>query len=216
MAPTCYKDLVVFDLDGTLLRGRSVCEVIAESLGHLARMQELERMMDRQQWSAAREEMAYWYRGVPMARILDALRNVQFAPGVTSGISLLRAHGFAIGIASITWRFAVEHLAEQWGIEHCLATALEESGVIDHVWPEHKAQWVLNLATRLGIELERTAAVGDSAGDSGMLDAVGTPIFVGAELPSGPRRWIHLPHADIEHIAYHLIEASARRSVSSS
>ena len=34
--------LVTFDLDGTLVRGNSVCEVLAHKLGHLDRMRMLE------------------------------------------------------------------------------------------------------------------------------------------------------------------------------
>jgi hypothetical protein len=37
-----FEALVVFDLDGTLLRGRTVCEVLAEPLGRLERMRDTE------------------------------------------------------------------------------------------------------------------------------------------------------------------------------
>jgi len=53
-----WKALVVFDLDGTLLRGPTVCEVLAESLGRLERMRQLERFAGDQELRAAREEMA--------------------------------------------------------------------------------------------------------------------------------------------------------------
>ncbi len=52
--------LVVFDLDGTVLRGDTVCEAIAAHIGRLPRMRELERLP----WSAvysARAEMESWY-----------------------------------------------------------------------------------------------------------------------------------------------------------
>ena len=202
-----FRALVVFDLDGTLLRGQTVCKVIAQSLGRLPRMQEFERLKDRHQIAAAREEMALWYRDVPHASILDSLQNVQLAPGLATGISLLRAGGFAVGIASITWRFAVQYFADKWGIKYCLATTLEDFGRIDHVWPEHKAQWLLELSARLGIPRARTAAVGDSAGDYEMLSVAGTSIFVGTELPPQQPGWIHWPAADIAHIARHLIDA---------
>jgi hypothetical protein len=37
--------LAVFDLDGTLLRGLTVCEVLAGPLGHLERMQQFEALL---------------------------------------------------------------------------------------------------------------------------------------------------------------------------
>jgi len=200
---TQARALVVFDLDGTLLRGPTVCEVLARSLGRLPRMQEFERLKQREGISAAREEMAMWYREVPRSTLLQSLSQAQQAPGLAEGISLLQAHGVSIGIASITWRFAATHFADALGIEHCLATVLQDSGAIDHVWPEHKAEWALNLAARLKVPFERTAAVGDSAGDYEMLGVVNTPIFVGAEPPQAS--WRHMPAANIEHVARHLI-----------
>ena len=209
MADTNLRSLVVFDLDGTLLRGPTVCEVLAQALGRLPRMQEIEHLKHRHEIAAAREEMAVWYAEVSRAAILDSLQNVQFAPGLAAGISLLQEHGVTVGIASITWRFAVQHLAEQLAIEHCLATSLQDSGAIDHVWPEHKAQWLLDLTTRMGVSPQRTAAIGDSAGDYEMLGVAGIPIFVGVESPPVESDWLHWPAANIEHVARHLIEAWA-------
>jgi haloacid dehalogenase-like hydrolase len=103
--------------------------------------------------------------------------------------------------------FVVQYFADKWGIEYCLATTLEDFGRIDHVWPEHKAQWLLELSARLGIPRAHTAAVGDSAGDYEMLSVAGTSIFVGTELPPQQQGWIHWPAADIAHIARHLSDA---------
>jgi HAD superfamily phosphoserine phosphatase-like hydrolase len=207
------RALVVFDLDGTLLRGPTVCEVLAQSLGRLPRMQEIERLKHRDDISAAREEMASWYRDVPRATLLESLTHAHQAPGLTEGISLLRTHGVEIGIASITWDFGVAHFARIFGVEHCIGTGLRESTVIDHVWSEHKAQWVVELAARLKVPLERTAAVGDSAGDYDMLAVVGTPIFVGTEPPPSQANWRHMPAANIEHIALHVIRGWALQSM---
>jgi hypothetical protein len=63
-------------------------------------MQEIERLKDREQIAAAREEMAGWYRNISPAALIASLRTVELAPGLATGISVLQAHGFAIGIAS--------------------------------------------------------------------------------------------------------------------
>ena len=73
--------LVVFDLDGTLLRGPTVCEVIAQSLGRLPRMQEFERLKHREGILAAREEMALWYRDVPRLALFSRLAKRSGRPG---------------------------------------------------------------------------------------------------------------------------------------
>ena len=51
----------------------------------------------------------------------------------------------AIGIASITWSFAVEHFARLLGVEHWLGTVLEDSGGICHVWPHDKAAHLISI-----------------------------------------------------------------------
>jgi phosphoserine phosphatase len=130
------RGLVVFDLDGTLLRGLTVCEVLARPLGQGQRMQELERFRSREELQAAREEMAGWYRSASAGNLLRWLEGARFAEGAQNGVSLLRAHGVAVGIASITWSFAVEHFAGGLGVEYWLGTELQDSGEITHVWPE--------------------------------------------------------------------------------
>ncbi len=200
------RGLVVFDLDGTLLRGPTVCEVLAVPLGQSRRMQELERFRSRPELQAAREEMARWYRAVSVSSLVGSLQAVRLAEGAACGLSLLKAHGVATSIASITWSFAVEHFARGLGIEHWLGTELQESGEIAHVWPEDKGRWVKDLAQQLGLPVERTAAVGDSAGDYEMLSAVGLPIFVGRELPATRHDWLHRPGENIEWVARHLLQ----------
>ena len=76
-----------------------------------------------------------------------------------------------MGIASITWGFAVDWFAAQLGVEHVLATELGENGHIEHVWPEDKPAWMERLALRLQVQSENVAAVGDSFGDVAMLQA---------------------------------------------
>jgi len=170
-------------------------------------MQELERFRSHEELRAARVEMAGWYRAVSASDLLRWLEGVRFADGVENGLSLLKAHGVAVGIASITWSFAVEHLARGVGVEYWLGTALLDSGEITHVWPEDKARWVQQLARRLQVPAQRTAAVGDSAGDYDMLGAVGLPVFVGTELSPPRPGWLHRPAESIEWVAKHLLQA---------
>ncbi len=61
MRPLC--GLVAFDLDGTPLRGPTVCGLIARPLGRLPEMQRFEADLSRAGIHAARLAMARWYRG---------------------------------------------------------------------------------------------------------------------------------------------------------
>ena len=100
---------------------------------------------------------------------------MRLAPGVHEGLGLLRRHGFKIAIISITWEFAVEWFAHQFGADYFVGTGLSPYGKITDFWPSDKAVWLQGLADRLGTPMNDVAAVGDSSGDLHMLRAVGHP-----------------------------------------
>jgi HAD superfamily phosphoserine phosphatase-like hydrolase len=199
--------LAVFDLDGTLLRGPTVCEVLAGPLGRLDRMQQFEALLRASELdiAAAREEMAGWYRAAPLADLTSLLETATVAPGATEAVTLLRRHGIAVAIASITWEFAVAWFARRLRADYYIGTRLEVDGTVSHFWPHGKATWARTLGERLQVPLRRIAGIGDSAGDVEMLRAVGTPIFVGQILPPTLQGVTHFPNADIRTIAHWLI-----------
>ena len=197
--------LVVFDLEGTLLRGHTVCEAIAEGLGRLPRMRELEAL-PWAQWFSARAEMASWYAGHSESHLLAGLTRLTFAPGVHEAVAWLHARGITTAICSLTWRFAVAEVAKGLGIPWYVGTDLSPEGHITHFLPEDKPVWTLALARRLGVEARCVAAVGDSAGDIPLLQAVPVGVFVGATVPPPlAGKVVHLPGADIRDVARRLV-----------
>ena len=196
--------LVVFDLDGTLLRGPTVCEVLAQSLGRADQMARIEAYSDEADIATARAEMAGWYDATDRARLLSALKTARWAPGAQEGVARLRDAGATVAIASITWAFAAQWFAERLGVSHVLGTGLGDRGDIAHVWSRDKAGWLSALAGRLGVPARKTAAVGDTEGDLGMLATAGCGVFVGALRPTA---WsgAHLPNADIRAVADHIL-----------
>ena len=199
--------LVAFDLDGTLLRGDTVCEVIARGIGHLDRMRAFEQMKatDTETVIAALQEMAGWYATSSISELCTLLESVELAPGVEDGLKLLRRNGFTVAIVSLTWQFAVEWLAKRLGADYFVGTRLSVNGEITHFWPSDKAQWVGQLAARLGVEMEDVVAVGDSSNDIDMLQAVGHPYWVGMARPEGLADVVHLPDGDIHQLADHIL-----------
>ena len=201
------RALVVFDLDGTLIRGYTVCEAIAKHIGKLPRMRELEALT----WSsvfAAREEMASWYARYTREHLLEGVQHVRLAPGAEEGVSLLRKHGVTVAICSITWEFGAEWVACNLGVQHFVGTKLEPSGQIVHFLPEDKPQWTAALRSRLGIPAKQVAAVGDSSGDIPLLQAVQHAYFVGKDFPEALRQHaIHVPDGDIREIALQIVNS---------
>jgi len=193
--------LAAFDLDGTLIRADTCCEALARPLGRLERMRAFERRTTVAGIAAARTEMVGWYDGIPGDTLCAPLAAVPLAPGAAEGFRLLRQHGIATAIVSITWEFAVARFARRLGADYFVGTGLATDGRIAHFWPEDKARWVAALAGRLGCDLRAVAAVGDSHGDVPMLRAVGAPFFVGQQLPEGLATAVHRPAGDIKQIA---------------
>jgi HAD superfamily phosphoserine phosphatase-like hydrolase len=198
--------LAAFDLDGTLIRGETVCQVLARPLGRAQRMEVLELASGREAIRAARQEMAAWYRGRPVEELCSYLEAAVLAPGVVEGFSLLRRHGVELAVVLITWLFAVEWFAQRLGAEVAVGTGLSADGAIEHVWAEDKAARLAELARRRGIDLKEVAAVGDSVGDVPMLRGVGLPVFVGRSVPAALPGVVHLPEADIAKVARRIID----------
>jgi phosphoserine phosphatase len=197
--------LVAFDLDGTLLRRQTVCEILANRLGKRERMEQLELLREPEAIRQARTEMAQWYGAQPHSQLCAFLQEAYPAPGVREGIALLKQRRIHLALISITWEFAVAWFAQQWGIPHFVGTRLSESGEIIHFWPEDKATWLTRLAQQYQLDLRQVAAVGDSSGDVSMLRIAGRPIFVGQQLPEGLPPEAHHPDGNIYAIAQHII-----------
>jgi phosphoserine phosphatase len=192
--------LVAFDLDGTLIRGPTICETLAASFGKLARMQEIEQLRDVAKIRAARAEMLGWYGDGPLDALCARLADVEIAPGTEQAFTRLAQRGVATVIVSITWAFAVAWFARRFGAQAWIGTDVL-AGEVRHFWPGDKPVWLAECAGQRGISMGDVAAVGDSPGDVLMLAAVGHPIFVGAALPAEISHSVHAPHADMRDIA---------------
>lgn len=201
-------ELAAFDLDGTLLRGDTVCEGIARYLGTLERMRELERVSAREELLASREEMAGWYEPYTFAELSEPLVELELAPGAREAFELFRDHGVTTAIVSLTWDFAVEHFATELGADHYVGTTLHPDGDVTHFLPEDKPVWVRELADDLGIDMERVLSVGDTGSDAHMLDATGHAVFVGDRLPDGLDDVRHVPDANLHQVAAAVLDVA--------
>ena len=113
-SPSRAVRLAAFDLDGTLIRGPTICERLAEHLGKLPRMQEMERLRDVAEIRAARQEMLTWYGEFPETLCAE-LPNASVAPGAAEAFQSLAQQGIHTAIVSITWTFAVAWFARRFG-----------------------------------------------------------------------------------------------------
>ena len=202
--------IAAFDLDGTLIRGQTAAEAIAEGIGCIERMGQFEllRSDEIDGTKAAIEEMAEWYSTLTFSDLCKHLNAVSVAPGVDEGFALLREHGFKIAIVSLTWEFAVEWFANRLGADYWVGTGLSSSGLVTHFWPQDKAIWLAGLAARLDINMKDVAAVGDTRGDIPMLLSVGHRYWVGQAVPPELEgKVIHDPAGNMLLVVRRIIEA---------
>ena len=193
--------LVAFDLDGTLVRGPTICETLALPLGKLPRMKEIEQLRDPAQIRAARHEMLAWYGDGPLDALCAHLAEVDIAPGAAQAFEMLAKRGLPTVIVSITWSFAVASFARRFGADAWVGTEVDNAREINHFWPSDKPVWLRDYAAQRGIDMAEVAAVGDSPGDVPMLAAAGHPIFVGASLPAEIGHAVHAPNPDLRDVA---------------
>jgi phosphoserine phosphatase len=186
--------LAAFDLDETLIRGPTICETLAERLGKLPRMREIEQMRDLAEVHAARDEMLGWYGDGPLYRCGDCTRR---GAGVHAPCTARRAHRHCLDYLELR----VAWFARRLGAAAWIGTNVTKAGEVQHFWPDDKPVWLAACAAHRGINMSDVAAVGDSSGDVPMLAAVGHPIFVGAALPAEVHHSLHAPNANLRHIA---------------
>jgi len=212
-----HNGSVIFDVDGTLIRERTVCEVIASRIGKSERMDWLEKhagtpstsvdLPPNQSVIDAREEMADWYIEAGREAVDTFLPHVTWAEGAHAGVKSLIDNGFLVAIASLTRSFGVERIAADLGINELTATHLDwDSKQIAHQFAEDKAKYLQQMVAKYNISSERVWAVGDSGGDVPMLKAAGRGVFVGDSDPEIPGV-VHLPAGGIDAVAELVLDA---------
>ncbi|MGH3672746.1 MAG: haloacid dehalogenase-like hydrolase, partial [Pseudonocardiaceae bacterium] len=104
--------VVVFDLDGTLLRGTTASLVIAESMGRRAAAEELERLyrpreVASYEWTAREAAL---FAGTHPEQIRDHLRGAPWIGGLRETFAALTDAGCILLLATLAWRFVSEAL----------------------------------------------------------------------------------------------------------
>jgi phosphoserine phosphatase len=184
----CPPALVCFDLDGTLIRGTTVSLILAERLGHLGQMQQLEADLAAGRIPPGRiaEATAPAMEGLRLADLPGLLGRAPMLRNLEAGVERLRAGGCRLTLATTTWKFAADYFASRLGMEAGCGTEIRiEDGIargqlVRFCRPEDKGAFLAACRARWSIPRERTVAVGDSGGDLPLFREAGLRIALNA------------------------------------
>lgn len=207
--------LVAFDLDGTLTRGQTCLEAIADAFGFATQTSVWEQARTEQEITAARLGMWEYLQHLSTQDMDSALVSIPLAPGAIEGITALRTAGIGTMIVSLAHAPNVAYFASRLGVDAHFGTELDGSDGFRHVFPATKPALLTEYADSLSISPKQIAAVGDTPNDVPMLRAARISIYVGTTLPDNFTPTWHLPAAPIDEIARIILNADGEDAPSS-
>jgi phosphoserine phosphatase len=180
--------VVVFDLDGTLLRGTTVSFLLAQWLGQTSAITELERAFHAHEISNSivADTSAGWLAGKSVAEAWRVLEDGSWIDGMTETFKVLTTAGVSLLLGTITWSFAAEMLRERYGFQAASGTEMQApdgvlSGVVSRYFDEHdKLRFVEDWCTQNGYSMGQVAAIGDSRSDVPLFHRAGMAIALNA------------------------------------
>jgi phosphoserine phosphatase len=183
-----FYPVIVFDLDGTLLRGTTVSLLLAQWLGHAEEMAELERAFHAHEISnsVVADTSAGWLAGRSTADAWRVLTDGTWIAGMAETFRALTDAGVSLLLGTITLSFVAEMLRERYGFAAVSGTEMQVndgvlSGIVTRYFDEHdKLRFVEKWCVQNGFSMSQVAAVGDSRSDVPLFRRAGMSIALNA------------------------------------
>lgn len=183
------KRLIVFDVDSTLIQGE-VIEMLAARAGAgdaVAAITEA-AMRGELDFAESLHHRVATLAGLPAGVIEEVAGQIELTPGARTTLRTLRRLGFQCGVVSGGFRQVIDPLAAELQLDFVAANELEivdgkltgrvTGPVVDRAG---KAEALRDFASRAGVPMEQTVAVGDGANDIDMLAAAGLGVAFNAK-----------------------------------
>jgi phosphoserine phosphatase len=186
--PDTAFPVVVFDLDGTLLRDTTVSLLLAQWLGREDEITELERAFHAHEISnsVVADTSAGWLAGKSVTEAWHVLEDGSWIEGMAETFQVLTTARVSLLLGTITWSFAAEMLRERYGFAAASGTEMQApdgvlSGVVSRYFDEHdKLRFVEDWCAQNGYSMSQVAAIGDSRSDVPLFHRAGISIALNA------------------------------------
>jgi phosphoserine phosphatase len=174
-------------MDGTLIRTTAALH-LGEWLGHKDVIADLDRrcMAGEITTAAVADGIAAYYADILVADVASQMATVPCISGIREGVDLLRARGILPVIATMSWSFAAQCLADRFGFAAVSGAQMEQAdGVLSgrvtaYFDGDDKAAFVRDLCSERGVAMRSVVAVGDSSSDIPLFKAVGYSVALNA------------------------------------
>jgi phosphoserine phosphatase len=177
--------LVIFDLDGTLTKEKSIWEYIHKILGKwygFAEEYQKQFLAGKISYEEFCEQDAQVWKGMKVEELFDIIKSVDFYAGIDELISYLKEKGLKTSIVSSGLSLLSNWVAKRYGFDFSVSNDLiHKDGIVTgkvriKVYYDKKSEWVERIMKLFKIRPEETIAIGDSHGDIDMLKTVGFSI----------------------------------------
>ena len=186
----CGKQIIVFDLDGTLIE-QEIIEELAKVAGVHEQVREITAlaMEGKMNFMEALKERVMLLKGLQEKDLEQVRRSIRIFPSAIDLVKRLKEAGFTVGIVTGGFDFVADPVGAILGVDYVFSNRLVvRDGILtgevegEMVGPEAKFKSIKRIASQKGIGLESCVAVGDGANDLYMIENVGLGIGFKAKL----------------------------------
>lgn len=177
--------IIFLDCDGTLTKVKSSWEFLHRRLGlwnnHADLYQGLFREGKIDYYEFCRRDALLW-RGLPVADVMDVVREIPYQDGAKEAIRSVKDMGIATFIVSTGLSVLVDLVRGELSIDGAISNELlSKNGVLTgevkiNVEYDKKGALIDTMLGQSGLDRKEACAIGDGEGDIGMFGAVGLPI----------------------------------------
>jgi phosphoserine phosphatase len=208
MKPADWR-LFCFDLDGTLIRGTSSSQHLAERLGHAESLKQLEERYARNEISnqVVADESACHFAGRSADEIANLMDGVPLIDGIDATMAHLRRRRIPTLLSTVTWRFAAAPIAKRFGFAEFSGTEMnaDSNGILSGTVSRHfdefdKREFVIEFCRAHGIPASQVVAVGDSRSDIPLFRWVGFSVALNASAAAKAAATVSIETGDLQDI----------------